>query len=143
MSNVTLLIGLGIVLFSLLYMFFKLGANKAEGETGHFILQIIILVFMFMIMLMIGKVGLDDYQHCSIEVNETDTYDGAPPLENHSYSVYTYDRVCFDNENTTANTFYKSITYFIIIVAFYTLVYILWTASEYFREAVRKRLGRK
>ncbi len=136
MGNLTLLIGLGIVIAILIYMFFRMGEQKDEkGAARHFILQIIILVFVFVGLLLIGKVALDDQDFCAWNVANSTT-SGVT-------TSYEYDYECSDNTNTTAVTFYKALTYFIIIVAFYVLVYVLWEAGKWTRDQLKHRLRRK
>jgi len=132
MGNATVIFGVAVVTGLLLYMFFKLSQNKdEEGRGNHFLLQILILVFALVGMLIIAKAGLDDKDFCSWNVvNSTTTL---------TYSEYGYEYQCEENPNKTSLTFYKAMTYFIIIVAAYLFVYVLIEAKEWLIKALKWR----
>ena len=140
MGNLTLIIGMSIILVMLVYMFFKFGDIKDTSEDGdgdgggnsHFLLQIIILVFIFGLFLLIGKVAIDDRDNCAWNiVNSTATG---------TITEFDYEYQCSSNVNNTSTTFFVSLTWFIRFVAFYILVYVLWISGQWFLKAINKRM---
>jgi len=123
MSNLTLIIGIGIVLAILTYMFFKLsGERDEEGGNKHFLFQILILVFMLACLLLIAKVTLDDSDFC--DWNVANTTEVTNQTTNTTTISYINEYQCSTNTNNTSLTFYKAMTYFIIIVSFYVFIYV-------------------
>jgi len=129
MGNATILIGIAIVLFTFVYMFFKLGEQAREnaktGASGnHFLLQILILFLILSSLALVGKVSLDDKDYCSWNVVNSTTI-GAT-------TTYDYDYQCETNTNSTPLTFYKLTVWFFGIVATYISVYFFYAVMKTF-----------
>ena len=122
MGNPTLLIGIGIVTFCLIYMFFKLG-EQATHENNHFPLQLLMLFLILSSFTLIGKVTLDDKDFCSWNVVNATT-SGAT-------TTYDYDYQCSTNPNTTAETFYRVSIWIFRLVGLYVFIYMFKWALTY------------
>ena len=128
MGNPTILIGIGLVMFGLIYMFFKLG-DKADENNNHFPLQLIMLFLILSSFTLIGKVALDDKDYCSWNVVNS-TISGAT-------TSYDYDYMCETNTNTTADIFYNVSTWIFRIVAGYVVIYIMYYVLKWLRSMVK------
>ena len=118
MSNITILIGIGIFLFTSLYMFFKLGEQKAVNNKNHFLLQLLLLFFIISSVTLLGKVSYDAQDNCSFEmINSTIAS---------NVTAYEYDYLCVDNINVTGLTFYKSTLWFFRLIALYVFGYFVY-----------------
>lgn len=117
MGNPTILIGIGLVTFALIYMFFRLG-DKAEEGNNHFPLQLLMLFLILSCFVLIGKVTLDDQNFCSWNVVNSTT--------NGATTTYGYDYQCESNPNTTALTFYKTSLWIYRLVMLYVVGYIIY-----------------
>ena len=129
MANLTLLIGLGIFIFTCVYMFFKLSEQKitqelqGEKPTNHFVLQLMILFFILSSVLLLGKVGIDDSNHCDFVVTNS-TIVGN--VTNNSY-----DYLCSTNTNSTSFTFYKITLWFMRLLTAYIFIYFTYEVLIY------------
>lgn len=138
MGNLTVIIGIGIVTAILVYMFFKLnGERDEEGNNKHFLFQVLILVFILVSLLLIAKVTLDDTDFC--DWNVANTTETTNVTTNTTLITYINEYQCSDNANNTSLTFYKAMTYFIIIVSGYVLVYVFIEAKDWIVEFFGKR----
>ena len=123
MGNPTILIGIGIVTFALIYMFFRLG-DKATEKNNHFPLQLLMLFLILSCFTLIGKVVIDDKDYCSWNVvNSTTT--GAT-------TIYGYDYQCESNTSNTPDTFYKLVLWVFRLVGLYVLIYIIYYILNWF-----------
>ena len=123
MGNPTILIGLGITTFALMYMFFKLGQNTSK-DNNHFPLQLLFLFLILSCFTLIGKVSLDDKDFCSWNVVNSTTIG--------STTEYSYLYQCSPNPNTTADTFYRVSVWIFRLVGFYVFLYVLYWVLRYF-----------
>jgi hypothetical protein len=129
MGNPTILIGLAIVLFTFVYMFFKLGEQARENsKTGtkgnHFLLQLLILFLILSSLTLVAKVVVDDKDFCSWNVVNSTTV-GAT-------TSFGYDYQCQTNPSSVPITFYKMSLWFFRIVAFYIFVYYFYAVMQSF-----------
>lgn len=112
MGNVTLLAGIGIVCFVLVYMFFKLREDK---EKQHGLLQILLLFLLLGGILLIGKSVYDNKDFCSwLPTNST---------ENGTTINYNYTYSCETNTNNTAFIFYKSTLWLMRLFVGYIFIF--------------------
>lgn len=123
MGNPTLLIGIGLVTFALIYMFFKLG-DKATEDNHHFPLQLLMLFIILSLFALMGKVSLDDKDFCSWNVVNSTTIGYT--------TTYGYDYQCETNPNTTADTFYKISLWIFRLVSLYVLGYLIYYIFKWF-----------
>jgi FtsH-binding integral membrane protein len=123
MGNPTILIGIGLVTFALIYMFFKLGQN-AQADNNHFALQLLFLFLILSCFTLVGKVALDDKDFCSWNVVNS-TVSGYT-------TTYGYEYQCETNPATTSEIFYKVSVWIFRLVGFYVFVYMFWWALKYF-----------
>ena len=115
MGNLTILIGISIFVFILGYICFKLDRQK------HFLLQLLILFFIFANMIMLAKVTFDDKDNCDWLIQNVTTVNGTNTTE-----LYEYDYKCSTNTSTTPTTFYNGVMWFVGVVAIYFIGFILW-----------------
>lgn len=131
MGNITLLIGIGIFAIICIYMFFKLGEQQKETKQSHFILQLLILFFVLISLVLVGKVGLDDSNHCEF-VNSNSTIVG-----NVTTNDYVY--LCETNINSTSNIFYKTTLWFMRLILIYMFIYFTYEVLIYFGVVIPKQ----
>lgn len=79
------------------------------------VFQVLGIVFFLGLVILIGKVPLDDKDFCYLTV--------ANSTQTGSMTSYQYDRVCFTNPNNSPLIFYKAVTWFIRIVAVMLIIY--------------------
>lgn len=141
--SLALVVGIGIVTFIAAYMLFQLGqrpddesnkegneqSNKNYSGTGkHFLLQLLLLFFIAGGVLLIGKAGID--QTCDVVVvNET---------VSGNTTINSYDQQCFDNQASTALTFYKGTLWFVRLLFAYVFFYFLYEVLVYLGWVVPK-----
>lgn len=110
---------LAVILFLVYRELYSLDKERLQNElkqNKHQLARYLLLGFIFFSMLFIPKILLDDSEHCIIKpVNATVTG---------SLTEYDYDRVCFENENTTHTTFFRFVFSIIFIGIFYWLYYL-------------------
>ncbi len=121
MDGVTLIFGIGTLLFLVLYTAFSL-------EQKHFLLKVLLVAVVFFSMVLIPKAALDNQNYCDIVVS------GAN-ISIVNYTSYTYKRECFDNNNNTTNILFNGATWFARFVAVYLIVYIIY---HYWGEVIGK-----
>jgi len=108
----SLIIGIGIAAFILVFWVFQF--DKKE----HFLLQLFTSMFVILLFVLLGKAAIDQDQVCDVVVNQT--------VDDGSKVSYTYDRVCFENENNTGNTFYKTLVWFQRVFFTYIIFYFIY-----------------
>ena len=128
MGNPTILIGIGLVMFGLIYMFFRLG-DKAEEGNNHFPLQLLMLFLILSCFTLIGKVTLDYQDFCSWNVVNSTT--------NGATTTYGYDYQCETNPNSTADIFYKTSLWIFRLVSMYVIGYIMYYVLRWINDIVR------
>jgi hypothetical protein len=128
MGNPTILIGIGLVMFGLIYMFFRLG-DKAEDGNNHFPLQLLMLFLILSCFTLIGKVTLDDQDFCSWNVINSTT--------NGATTTYGYDYQCETNPNSTADIFYKTSLWIFRLVSAYVIIYLMYYVLRWINDIVR------
>jgi len=142
--SMELLVGIGIVLFVLTYLFIKLG----EKDNPHIYLQLLLLGFMVGLFIIVGKAGID--ANCEMKLNNTEEiykygdnftgyhwdYDYDSPKPNtapflfHKYIDYNYIEVCEDDN--TEVIFYKFLVWISRIIVAYIIIYYLYEVLKYF-----------
>ena len=129
MANLTLLIGIGIFLFTCVYMFFKLSDQQLRAKLtdqeapNHFILQLMILFFILSAVVLVGKVSLNSNDDCSFEVINSTIVGNT--------TTYAHDYVCVSNPSTTALTFYKSTLWFMSLILSYIFIYFIYEVLKF------------
>lgn len=124
----SVMIGIGIGVFLLLYMTFKL--QTSEDGNNHFLLQLLLMFFIIAGLVMLGKATMDSKDHCSWNVvNSTVSGDTT---------AYGYDYQCNENTHTTSTTFYKGMLWFARIFALYILVYLIYKSLVFIGWVVPK-----
>lgn len=122
MSQAILFAAISVTTFLFAYMLFKLGERQEvfdeegnpSGSGGeHFLLQLLLLFFIAGGVLLLGKVSIDDY--C------TTTVVNATLVGN--TTNYDYEYACYDNNNQTAIVFYKTVLWFVRLLALYVFGY--------------------
>jgi hypothetical protein len=123
------MLGMGIVGFLLIFMFFKLG----ENEKKHYLLQLLMLGFILGIFVLIGKAGLDtnDYSYCSWNMKNYTMTGGNVTNMNYAFE-------CPSNPPSTAGTFYKTTTWIMRVTIIYLFIYYFYELMMYFGLIKRK-----
>ena len=125
------LIGVGIGLFLLIYMFFKFNRfNDSQQGKNHFLLQLIILFFILAGFVLLAKATIDVQNDCSFQVTNS-TVSGSD-------YTYNYDYVCQETTTSTATIFYKIMLWFVRIFSFYILIYIFYEVMKYWGVIIPK-----
>ena len=118
--TLTALIGIGITSFLLLYFSFSL--DKKE----HWLLQLLVSFFVLGLLVIAGKVALDDKDTCDIvKLNQT-VVDNT--------TTYNYGEFCVENTHNSTLHYYKTIVWFFRCYVGYILMYFLY------RVWIRKKL---
>lgn len=129
MSEAILLAGLTIVAAIILVIFITLRNSEA---VGLYALQIILIGFLLGIIVMIGKVSIEGYDHCSwLVVNSTTSG---------STTEYSYDYLCDVNTNSTAGTFYEITLWIMRLTTAYLILAFAFEAIEYFGGKKKEKL---
>lgn len=130
MSNVSVLIGAGIVTFLLLLLFWKLDGSKGENgekKSNHVLLQILLLGFILAGFVIIGKASLDDSGSvCSWVVN-TSAYNASTDV-----TTYNYSYNCVDSNVGIGLTFYNLTVWIMRIIGLYIFLYLVYVVLTYF-----------
>lgn len=116
MNLTTIIAGIGIVCYILVYIATKL-------EEKHAFLKFLFISFSLFTMLLIPKVSLDNKNYCSFEISNTTVLG--------DYVGYNYDYFCRTNTNNTIDTFYKSYLTILIVFAIYIVVFFSKEIIEY------------
>lgn len=104
---------LGIALFCFIILYTILSLDKV-----HVYLKIFTVLFILLIAGLIPKMIIDQEDYCEIvQVNSTVTG---------NTTNYGYDRVCIQNNQRTASLFFRSWSFYMIIIAGYMLIFLLW-----------------
>lgn len=142
MNPIAAVLGVGTVCFLILYF-----SNMLSDKHEH-LKRYIALVFVITLLL-IPKVLMDDSAYCEIVLNSTyETYvygnnftgdhwdyEYPPPnntaLEEQAFVFQrnitnSYDRVCFENPNSTPSTLYRIVTWIMYGVLIYTFLAFFW-----------------
>lgn len=122
MSEIALLLGLGIVASILTYITFQL-------DTEHKLLKILLLFMVMSSFVLVSKASLDASEYCDIVVNET--------VDTGGDKEYFYERVCFENPNSTAETFHNVVLWIWRLFATYIFLYTSWKALQWLVESFR------
>lgn len=112
MNPLTILIGITVFCFLLLYFAFKL------TEPEHFGLRFILVAFFIIALPLIPKTALDDRQDCSYLINST-TVQG-------NTTKYTYNYQCEQTDYKTPSTFFKVVVFLTRLFWTYVFIFILW-----------------
>ena len=127
MIALSLIIGIGVVCFLLLYFAFNL-------KEQHFLLQLLALFFFIFLMFLIPKAALDYNDNCGMVINQTSrSFIDA----NNFTDTNTYMYYCEPNNKTTALIFYKTVTWFVSMFALYVLIYLIWYSFKWIDGVVR------
>ena len=134
MGYTTVILGIALFCGLLAYMFFKLGdqsQTSPDGKrTSHFVLQLIMLVFLLSGVVLLGKATLDSQNHCDwLETNSTISA---------SVSHYEYAWTCEENTANTANTFYYIVMGWVSIVFLYLVTYFVYSVLVFLGWVVPK-----
>ena len=122
MDGVTLIFGIGTLLFLVLYTAFSL-------DEKHFLLKVLLVAVVFFSFVLIPKAAIDNQDYCEIVVS------GAN-ISTANYTAYEYERECFENDNTTTSMFFKGAIWFGRFIAAYLVIFIIWF---YWGEVIGKK----
>jgi hypothetical protein len=116
MDALSLIIGIGIVCFLLLYFVFNL-------KEEHFILQLLGIFFFIFLLFLIPKTALDFNDDCALAINQTTrTYIDSANFTD----VNTYGTVCDTNTKQTSQIFYNIVIWFAKLFVLYVFGYIIF-----------------
>ena len=132
MSEAILLSGLAIVGAMLLILFLAL---RDTDLGGVYALQIVLIAFLLGIIVMIGKVGVESYDHCSWLV--------ANSSSSGNTTSYGYTWTCEANTNSTATTFYESTLWVMRLVSAYLVIAFAFETIAYFGGKKKDKLQGK
>lgn len=120
MGDMTVLAALAVVAAIIAYVTFQV-----DGEE-HGLLQGLFIFILLSMVVLVGKAGLDGSDTCNVVVrNTTDS------------GNYQYDRVCFDNTDGTADTFYTVTLWIWRLASLYIVLYLIYQFLWYGVEVVR------
>jgi len=111
--TLTLIIGLSLVAFLLLYFAFNLNA-----EGGHFLLKLLLVFFFFAVLMLIPKATLDAKTSCEFVVANVTV--SAPT------DLYEYTQQCYTTTTTTERTFLNTILWLTRLFALYFISYLFY-----------------
>lgn len=128
------IIGIGITIFLLAYIMFKLKTevddSTGENKQNHFILQLILLFFIVGLLALMGKATMDNSKDCSWLI-ANQTVSGNTTIFNNEY-------VCSDSITNTGLNFYKAIMWAVRIIYLYIFGYIVFEVLKYLGWVVPK-----
>lgn len=122
---ITTIIGIGVFLFIISYVLFKIGSGETGDGNKHFLLQLLLFFFLFFGIILLGKATLDSNNYCDTVVNQT-VEDSVT-----NTTTYTYDYVCIENTTSTSLTFYKGTLWLVRIFALYLLIYFTYEVLKF------------
>lgn len=135
MGNEIVMIGVGILSFLSLFLFFstkpgkeedeKEGVNKVDKYLLLFFRVVCFAVFIFSLVLL-GKIGIDERDYCEVMPMNYTTSGSTTSIE--------YNRVCITNESASPDQFYELVTWFMRIVVIFFSVSIIWFWFKKFLE---------
>ena len=125
MNPFILLSAIGVILVVLVVIFLKLGSKDENGGSSHFALQLLILGFILFFVLIIGKVAVDNNESCAWNVANSTAV-------NTSTVVYEYSYDCVANTKNTTTIFYKTVVWFVRLVALYIALYFIYEVLVWF-----------
>lgn len=108
------------VSFILIALFYVLG----QDEETHYALKVILLAFILGIIVLLGKVSIDEQNYCDLVVSNS-TVSG-------NTTSYSYDRVCEVNANSTASAFYNITLWVMRLVTLYLIISFSFQIFNYF-----------
>lgn len=114
------LIGVALIL---VYLAIKLTERDSSG-LGDYAILIILIGFLLGILLLLSKSAVDYEDNCGWLVTNSTT--------SGSSTNYSYDYVCEENPNTTANTFYNLTLWVVRLVIAYVIIGFFFQLFEYF-----------
>ena len=116
MDSLALIVCIAFVIGLFTYVMFKL-------ENGHGLLKLFFFFAVIFLILLLPKIAIDESSYCEILTNTTTLTANT--------TAYTYERVCFTNTKTTANTFLSSIVWAQRIIITYMILYLAFTALKF------------
>lgn len=126
MDMIASILGIGILLFLLMYTAFKL-------DEQHTLLKFLLFMLFLFGLIFLPKAMLDDSDYCSIEVNtSTVTY---------NTTAYTYMRTCTTNPHSTPELLTSFVTWSQRLVVTYLLLFLAWRALLFLKWVVPKDKG--
>ena len=149
--SLLLLLSVLVTIIILLVLFVKLGDSD---KTEHWVLQFLVLGFIVGLVIIVGKIGLDSNQICNWNMNDTSTVNNytfgcynstghliynlsnctanAEPLLLNSYTNYSITYDCETSSSQTGFTFYKTILWFVRVVAAYIIIFFIVEIYRFF-----------
>lgn len=122
--------GIGLTIFLLAYIMFKLKTDVNDGGQNHFILQLILMFFIVGLIALLGKATLDSGSVCNWNViNQTVT-------ANTTTFVNSYQ--CATPVTNTSLNFYKASLWIVRILFTYIFLYIAYEVLKYIGWVVPK-----
>jgi len=120
------LVGVALILLALYY-----SLRDSSGDS-HYALKVILLGFLLGIILLIGKVAIDNNTNCSWLVNNSTTVG--------STSSYNYVYTCEANDSTVANTLYNMSLWVMRLVSAYLILVFAFDVISYFGGKRKKKI---
>lgn len=126
MDALSLIIGIGIVCFLLLYFVFNL-------KEEHFLLQILGIFFFIFLLFLIPKATIDFNDSCQQQINQTTRVykDATNFTDTNTYSTY-----CETNTKQTSKIFYNIVIWFARLFVLYVFLYIVFYSFKWFNGIV-------
>ena len=134
MGSALIIAGITAFCFILVYMFFKLNDIKIKNpdgnQTGTFLLQLLVLLFLMSSIILLGKATLDARDECAF-MNTSTTVNGTT-------TNYNYTYLCEEDTNTTVNTFYYIVMGFVSLLFLYLFISFVYSVLIYIGWVVPK-----
>ena len=134
MGTALIIGGITAFCFLLIYMFFKLNDVKTKSpdgtKIGHFLLQLIVLLFLLSSLILLGKATLDGRDSCSF-VNTNTTIEGG-------LTSYNYDYICEADTKNTVNIFYYVVVSFVSLTFLYLFISFIYSVLVFLGWVVPK-----
>jgi len=124
--GIELIVGIGIVLFLLIYFAF------AWDKKEHYLLQLLAAFFFIGLLILIPKSLIDDQDNCEIVI-ANETVVGNSTDYN---TTYEYKEFCITEDKATASIFFISISWFMRI--FYTYIFLYFVYVIYLKKLIKK-----
>lgn len=125
-----ILIGIGVTMFLLVYIMFKIKTDVDANTQNHFLLQLIILFFIIGLFALLGKATLDESINCEWIVDNSTV--------NNNVTTYETSYTCSEAQNNTGLNFYKAIMWMVRILFLYVFLYIAYEVLKYLGWVVPK-----
>jgi hypothetical protein len=125
MEPLAIILGIGIIVFFLLYM-----ANSLKiSDSFMMVVRFFLIMFSLYALLLLGKALVENDSVCTIMLNQT--IELTDVSVNHTITNYTYGTYCISSDNNTAATTFKMIMRVLQLFFVFLLLYTLYKGFEY------------